>query len=91
MICVRKVFLTGVLAAAVLTLCTCAAQSIEEMKRLSSGKIGCPTTAIDISNAEFHTFGSRSWIATCKGKRHICTANVTGKNSLDVSCAPEAN
>jgi len=52
---------------------------------VSSGQIGCAEDEIKISHDE-SGWGSRTWVAECKGKRFFCTAVVTGKDSGQVNC-----
>lgn len=62
----------------------CGAISLEAR---SSGYVGCAPDEIEISN-DTSDFGSRTWTATCQGRTHYCTAQVTGPNNSAVSCAP---
>jgi len=55
----------------------------------SSGKVGCSPSNIQISDDE-QGWGSRTWTATCNGRRYYCSATAAGKNSSDISCAPSS-
>jgi len=52
----------------------------------SSGKIGCKPSEIAISDDE-GGWGTRTWTATCNGRRYYCSATQTGRNSGDISCS----
>ncbi len=53
-------------------------------QRASSGKIGCLPDDIEISNLKKDT-----WMATCKGKKFICSYAETGQYQAVLSCTPE--
>jgi len=55
----------------------------------TAGKIGCAPDEIKISDEHGGPNKSKSWIATCKGKRYVCSEVMTGKDSMDISCSPE--
>jgi hypothetical protein len=69
---------TLVLSASSLVLFGCAS-----LESASSGQIGCAEEDIFISNDE-SGFGTRTWVATCHGKRFFCSA--VGGESTQVSC-----
>jgi hypothetical protein len=69
---------TLVLSASSLFLFGCAS-----LESASSGQIGCAEQDIVISQDEMG-FGTRTWVATCHGKRFFCSA--IGGESTQVSC-----
>ncbi len=54
----------------------------------SSGKIGCPAEEIVITD-DHPRWGARTWTATCRDQRYLCSATATGNNTEQISCAPE--
>jgi hypothetical protein len=56
-----------------------------EPARASTGKIGCDESDINISNDNFDDLGTRTWVATCRGKRYQCSRTHLGKGG-DISC-----
>lgn len=54
---------------------------------LSAGQIGCADRDIVITESVSH-LGSRTWVATCKGRRYRCTSSET-RYDRDVSCREE--
>jgi hypothetical protein len=70
-------WVVGLLAVAALSGCG-------SLQSASSGQIGCAEDDIVISNDE-RGFGTRTWVATCHGKRFFCSA-VSGGESVQVSC-----
>ena len=57
-------------------------------RNASAGQIGCPADEIEITDVR-KGWGTRTWVATCRGRRHHCSA-VSGGKSVQVSCTPEA-
>ena len=55
----------------------------------SAGKIGCSPDDIKISDERGGPNKSKSWIATCNGKRYVCSEVMTGRDNSEISCAPE--
>lgn len=68
----------------VLSLVGCAS-----LKRVSSGRVGCPESEIKITE-DRHGWGTRTWTAECRGKRFFCSAHAAGE-SEQVSCQEEAS
>lgn len=81
----RNVFRLTILASIVTILVSCVV-STDRMKTLSAGQTGCLPDAIEVSNRQGVT-GGYMWNATCNGRKYLCTALVSGKNSSQVSCA----
>lgn len=69
---------TIALSASSLVLFGCAS-----LESASSGQIGCAEQDIAISQDEMG-FGTRTWVASCHGKRFFCSA--VGGESTQVSC-----
>ncbi len=65
-----------------LLIASCA--TVDDMKGLSSGHIGCTPDEISISH-QSSTSVSLNWIATCKNKIYICNQDQSGY-SQTVSC-----
>jgi hypothetical protein len=61
----------------------------DQLKAQSAGQTGCAPAAIDVSTPQGVT-GGYMWNATCNGKKYLCTAISSGKNSDQVSCAVAA-
>ncbi|HEX2879512.1 MAG TPA: hypothetical protein VHO25_08235, partial [Polyangiaceae bacterium] len=59
------------------------------LQAASSGQIGCSEDEITITDDDVG-WSSRTWTATCRGKRFFCTAVSTGKDSSQVNCKEEA-
>ena len=57
------------------------------LEAYSAGQIGCPPEMIKISDKSSDWY-STTWVATCKGKRFICSGQST-KYSSQVNCTPE--
>ena len=58
------------------------------MATASSGQVGCSPSDVKISEEETG-WGSKSWVATCHGRRFHCSQVATGKNNSQVSCSEE--
>jgi len=58
------------------------ATSIPEIRRATVGQVGCPESAIKISNSQAGA-KSASWTAECEGKTYDCTSDETFRG---VSC-----
>ena len=56
-------------------------------KTLSAGQIGCAPSQIEISNENTDWY-AETWVATCKGKKFICTSDFSGY-SRTTSCTEE--
>lgn len=72
--------------ALLLTLCSaCMAQ----LPGLSVGHVGCPKREIEVSEVQKTGVGVPvSWVATCRGVRHLCAVQGVGSQST-VECARE--
>jgi hypothetical protein len=81
----RNGFQLAILAPIVAILPGCVV-STDRMKALSAGQTGCLPDAIEVSNRQGVT-GGYMWNATCNGRRYLCTALPSGKNSSQASCA----
>lgn len=46
-------------------------------KQQSSGQIGCPEDQIEVSNVD-QGMTTKTWVATCKGKKFYCSSSSTG-------------
>jgi hypothetical protein len=58
-------------------------------QQISSGRIGCPESQIKISNEE-NGFGTKNWVAECRGRRFFCSGTATGKDSeMEYECREE--
>jgi len=55
-------------------------------QRATAGKIGCLPEDITITNLK-----DDSWVATCKGKKFICSITQTSNRSAEFNCTPEMN
>lgn len=56
------------------------------LQSVSSGQVGCPESEVTISDDK-PGWGTRTWIAECRGKRYFCSAHGGGENSTaQVSC-----
>ena len=51
-------------------------QIAQHRRELSAPKIGCPE--VDVSVPPDYTREEHSWIATCRGERFLCRAEVVG-------------
>jgi len=60
------------------------------LRRDSAGHIGCSHNNITISDLKtgLLTYG-KTWVATCKDKRFICSKYSTGAGTIDVKCVRE--
>lgn len=58
------------------------------LEAISSGKIGCAPGAIEISD-EVRGLTTHTWVATCHGKRFICSAHASGQAGQQVDCTEE--
>jgi len=58
-----------------------------KLEPITAGKIGCTPDRITISN-DTGWSQPRSWVATCEGKRYVCSS-ASGGGGGDVSCSPE--
>lgn len=58
--------------------------SIASYQRTTAGKIGCIPDDIEISNLK-----DDAWVATCKGKRYICSIAQTSNRSSEFNCTLE--
>ena len=67
----------------------CASQGA--FKNLSAGSIGCVPDEIEISElSSSWSLSGRTWVATCKGRRFVCTAaTVSGQGGAQTSCTEE--
>jgi len=59
--------------------------SVDDMKGLSSGHIGCLPNEITIEDPT-DTSSGYAWTAICKGKTFICSRDLTGYDQA-VSCS----
>ena len=59
-------------------------------EQLTAGKIGCAPQDITISDKKGTIF-SKSWVATCKNKRFICSSYNNGNNTSQTDCTAEIN
>jgi uncharacterized protein YceK len=59
--------------------------STASYKSATAGKIGCLPDDIEISNLK-----DDAWVATCRGKRFICSITQTSNRSAEFNCTPEA-
>lgn len=75
----RKIF---ILLFSVIFLIGCS--SVASYQRTTAGKIGCVPDDIEISNLK-----DDAWVATCKGKRFICSIAQTSNRSAEFNCTPE--
>jgi hypothetical protein len=73
----------ALLLAGAVTLGGCAS-----LESVSSGQVGCAEQDITISNDE-GGLGTRTWVATCHGKRFFCSAVAGGNGASQVSCKEE--
>ena len=61
-----------------------------KLRQISAGNIGCSHNNITISDLKSNYWNSSiTWVATCKGKRFICSKYSTGVNSIEVICVQE--
>ena len=60
-----------------------------DLPEASAGRIGGSPSDIKISDEHGGPNKSKTWIATCNGKRYVCSEVKTGKDMSDISCAPE--
>ena len=60
------------------------------LRQVSAGHIGCSHNNITISDHKtgLLTYG-KTWVATCKDKRFICSEYSTGAGTKDVKCVRE--
>jgi len=74
----------------VLTIFLLGCVSKSGLRQVSAGHIGCSHNNITILDykSDLWTSGS-TWVATCKGKRFICSEYSTGVNSNEVKCVQE--
>jgi hypothetical protein len=77
----RKIVFLGIVLA---SLAGCS-----DLPEASAGRIGCSPNDIKISDEHGGPNKSKTWIATCNGKRYVCSEVKTGKDMSDISCAPE--
>ena len=59
--------------------------TLDDMKGLSSGHIGCTPDEISISD-QTSTSVTNNWIATCKKRVYVCNQDFSGYNPT-VTCA----
>jgi len=62
------------------------------LRQVSAGHIGCShnnITILDHKSDFWFPSGTSTWVATCKGKRFICSEYSTGVNSNEVKCVQE--
>jgi len=69
----------------VMLLSGCGAWSKEQLMDVSSGKIGCSPSEIQISDHKVNAT-SETWVAKCEDKVYICSAVQTSSSSGEVSC-----
>jgi hypothetical protein len=81
----RTAFWLAILAPIVAISAGC--MSPDLLKAQSAGQTGCTPDVIEVSKPQAVTDGYM-WNATCNGKKYLCTALGSGKNSSQVSCAP---
>ena len=82
----RKVTLTLLFVTSLVSLSGCAAN----LPRVSSGLIGCPEKEITVSDDDSDFMGSRTWTATCRGRRYFCNVTKVSQTSSTLACTPEA-
>ena len=75
--------------AAMLVALASAACATTNLAAVSSGKVGCSPSQIQIANDE-GGWNGRTWTATCNGRRYFCSATRDGRESSDISCTPES-
>ena len=60
------------------------------LPRISSGLIGCPEKEITVIADDSSSFSSsRTWTATCRGRRFFCSATKVSERSATLACTPE--
>jgi hypothetical protein len=79
----------GIRVFAVASFAVFAAMGCANLPQISSGRIGCSTDAITISD-HLVSYTERTWTATCKGRRYFCSAHAVGSDE-SVSCTEEAS
>jgi hypothetical protein len=57
------------------------------LEAMSAGHVGCVESEIEISD-ESDGMGSKSWVATCNGVRHVCSQVVVSQPVLTEPSAP---
>jgi hypothetical protein len=77
-----KIIISGFLCMVFLFGCS----STASYQRATAGKIGCIPEDITITNLK-----DDAWVATCKGKRFICSITQTSNRAAEFSCTPEMN
>jgi hypothetical protein len=56
------------------------------LRSVSAGHVGCLPDEIVISDEETDLLAGTTWIATCKGRRFVCSSYRTGEKSGEVQC-----
>lgn len=73
---------TSALIVTTLVLAGCGASAL---RSASSGEVGCSPQEIEIADDE-GGWGTRTWTATCHGKRFFCSAVAGGSGGSTVAC-----
>jgi len=64
--------------------------SKSKLREVSAGHIGCSHNDITILDHKSNYWASRdTWIATCKGKRFVCSKYSIGHSGIEVKCVLE--
>lgn len=60
------------------------------LAKASAGQVGCsPDDVTIVDDSGYFSFGGRSWVAVCHGRRHQCSAISTGRDSSQINCTAE--